>query len=237
VPFSEFNYLTPTRLVQLVHTISGISDQDQAVKFISDAERIIDAYAGPAPRFYLPITGTTSAAVASGATTFPSTMFGSRRPNYWGKGGAYVEVTNGSDATLVGQSRLVVASTDNQVTLGSGFDALVPSATEFEFRQRSVFPRWVDRDSWGTPRMPVPDLEVATAYQVEFGIQFGSEAFGLGDAGVIDDPLTGIQSRTYGTGYSESRVAGERVGLAVYLSPKARGVMRRILNVTGRTRA
>lgn len=237
MPLSDFNYLAPGDLSTYVHTISGVTNETQAAAFISDAERVVDAYLGPAPRFYPRITGNTTAGVASGATAFPADVFGERRPNYWAKGGVYVEITDvpSGATTLVGQARQVSASTDNQVTLVSGFDELVPSGTEFSLVQRSAVPRRWDQDNLGSPRMP-DVLAIAVAYQVEYAINEGSEAFGLSDTKLASEPELGLQSRTYGSGYSETRVPGMRQGLAAFCAPKARMLLRSLTSTTGRLR-
>ncbi len=234
MPLSDYNYLATGKLASHVHTISGVTNAAQAAVHISDAEKVIDAYLGGAPRFYTDLTGTTSAGVASGATAFPSDVFGNRRPDYWAKGGVYVEITDvpSGATTLVGQSRQVSASTDNQVTLVSGFDELVPQGSEFMYHQRSAVPRRWDQDRFGSPRMP-DLLEVATAWQVEFAINDGSEAFGLSDTALASEPTLGVQSRTYGSGYSESRVPGMRQGLAAFVAPKARLLLQRLRSATG----
>ncbi len=234
--YSESNYIAPNELPTYIHTMSGVTDPDLAALFISEAERIVDVYVGPAQKFYTELTGALSAQVASGATAWPASVFGDRDQNYWAAGGVYVEIIKADAApSLVGESRLVVASSGSQVTLASGFDAAAAVGTEFIYRQRSRFPRIQDSDVRGYPRMP-DDLKPAVAYQVEYGILFGSEEFGLGSTGVAIDPDDGVQSRTYGSGYSESRNTTQRRGLAVWVAPKARMQLRRLLNVTGRLR-
>ena len=98
--------------------------------------------------------------------------------------------------------------------------------------QESAFPRAWDSDPLGTPRMP-DELAHAIAWQVEYGILFGSEAFGLGDADVATDEAGQVQSRTYASGYSETRVPGQERGLARWVAPKTRAVLRRIISSTG----
>lgn len=233
MPFSEYNYLRPSELPTFIHTMSGVTNAAQAAQFISDAEAIVDRIAGGAPHFYPELTAELAVSVASGAATWPASMFGSRSTNYWAKGGVYIEVQEAADTSLVGQRRLVVGSTTDQVTLVSGFDAVAAIGTRFNLRQVSVFPRFRDQDLRGDPRMPF-ELKRAVAYQVEYGINEGSEAFGLSDTGIASDPDRGVQSRSYGSGYSESRAPTERRGLAVFAAPKARAIMRRLMNSTGR---
>ncbi len=234
--YSQHNYITPDELPEFIHTMSGVTDPVLAAKFIGEAERIVDVYVGPAQKFYTELTGSLDVAVASGATAWGAGMFGNRDPGYWARGGVYIEITEAdAEPSLVGQARLVVASSGNQVTLASGFGADAGVGTRFIYRQRSRFPRVQDRDVRGYPRMP-DDLKPAVAYQVEYGILFGSEAFGLGSTGVAIDPDDGVQSRTYGSGYSESRNTARRSGLAVWVAPKARMQLRRLLNATGRLR-
>lgn len=231
--YSESNYITPNELPQYIHTMSGVTDEVLAARFISEAERFVDAFVGPAHKFYTELVGELDQQVASGATAWPASLFGDREPNYWAVGGVYVEIIQADAApSLVGQSRLVVSSSGGQVVLASGFGVAAPAGTRFTYRQRSRFPRAQDRDLRGYPRMP-DDLKAGVAYQVEYGIKFGSESFGLGDDAVSTDPDDGVQSRTYGSGYSESRDTSKRRGMAVWIAPKARTVLRRLLNATG----
>lgn len=233
--FSRMNYLLTGELAAFIHTMSGVTDTALAARFISDAERIIDAFVGPALRFYPDWTGTTNAVIASGATTWTADIFGTRRPNYWAKGGIYIElleVAGSPGSTLVGEQRLAIASQDNQVTLATAFSDAVASGSSFLIHQESRFPRAWDSDPFGTPRLP-DELKVAVAWQVEYGILFGSEEFGLGDSAVATDADGQVQSRTYGSGYSETRIPGEKRGLATWIAPKARAVLRELLNSTG----
>ncbi len=230
---SDSRYIQPDELPDYIHTMSGVTNPELAAKFISEAERIVDVYVGPAPKFQTELNSRLRTAVASGATTWGAEVFGNREPNYWAVGGVYVEIVRAdAEPSLVGQSRLVVASSGGYVTLASGFDADAAVGTKFIYRQRSRFPRLQDRDARGYPRMP-DDLKPAVAYQVEYGIKYGSESFGLGTDGISTDPDDGVQSRTYGSGYSESRNTARRSGLAVWLAPKARMQLRRLLNATG----
>lgn len=228
---SDFNYITPSALAGYIHTMSGVTNEALAVKFINDAEVLIDAYVGHHVRFIAnDLTGNPSSAVASGATTLPSTRFGDRRPNYWAKGGVYIELLNEDGA---GQSRLITTSTTNSVTLLSGFSVALSATTEFLVHQKSKFPRWVDQDPFGSPRMP-DLLERAAAWQVEYGIHFGSEEFGLGDTAVSTNEEADVQSRTYGSGYSETRIPTLNHGMARFLAPKTKAIMRELMNVTGK---
>lgn len=238
---SDFDYILPSELPQFIHTMSGVTNEDVAAKFISEAEVIIDQLAGVAPKFYVQRSFDLSAQLASGTTTLQSMTFGSRVPGYWAHGGVYVEVTEGP-AAAVGQRRLVVDSADNQVTLLSGFDVTLPvSGTTLLFKQESRFPRWMDQDVRGNPDMPFL-LKRAVAYQVEFGILEGSEEFGLGDTSVATLKDSRVQSRSYGTSYSEvlsiiGAAGTERRGMGALIAPKARVIMRRLVNATGRLRA
>lgn len=233
---SSYKYVTPAALPGFIHTMSSVTDADLAAKFISDAEVIVDRYVGSAPKFYTNRSLTLSADVASGATSITTTSLGNRRTNYWAVGGVYIRISEHATASLVGQERLIVSSSGTGVTLVSGFDAVLAAATtDLEYLQKSAFPRVWDQDPWGSPQLP-DELDRAVAYQVEYGIQFGSENFGMGDADVATDEDGQVQSRTYASGYSESRVPGEKRGLAAFTAPKARAILRNIINSTGHMR-
>jgi hypothetical protein len=233
--YSDYNYITPARLPQILHSMSAVTNEAAAAKFISDAEHIIDAYVGPAPKFYIGTTGSTASLIVSGATAFPADNWGQRHPNYWAQGGVYVELVDGIPAALVGQRRLIVASANGSVTLASGFDADVPAGALFNFDQHSRFPRYWDRMNTDMPDMPF-ELERATAFQVEYGFLFGSEALGLSESTVADGELGEIQSRSYASGYAESRAVGgasQKQGLALLIAPRARAELRGLLTSTG----
>lgn len=239
MPKSRFNYLSTSGLAALIPTMSGVTDHALAAKFITDAERMIDAYVGPFPKFYSDLTGTFNAQLASGAVTVSGSGFGSDRPNYYAKGGHYLIIMNVPGAptsALIGTKRLIVASVSGTVTLATGYDEAVPASTEYYTHQESAFPRVIDTDPTGTPQLP-DELEQAVAYQVEYGIAYGSESYGLGDDAVVTGDDGAVGSRTYGSGYSESRVTGagpgSRAGLAAWVAPKVRAILRRIMNVTG----
>jgi hypothetical protein len=211
--------------------MSGVTDEALSVKFINDAEVLIDAYVGKHVRFIAhDLTGKPSAVVASGSTTLPSTTFGDRRPNYWAKGGVYVHLLNESGA---GQKRQIIASTTDSVTLLTGFTVALSETTEFMVHQESKFPRFVDQDPFGSPRLP-DVLEQAVAFQVEYGIHFGSEEYGLGDTAVSTNEEADVQSRTYGSGYSETRIPTLNHGMARFIAPKTKAILRDLLKVTGR---
>lgn len=233
--YSRFNYLGTSGLAELIPTMSGVTDHALAADFISDAEKMIDAYVGPFPKFYCDLTGTLDAQLASGATTVSGSSFGNRRPNYWAVGGHYLvicDVPGSPTSALIGTKRLIVASTSGTVTLASGWTVAVPSGTSYYTTQESRFPRWCDSDPWGTPKLP-DLLDQAVAWQVEYGIQFGSESYGLGDSSVATGDSELITNRSYGSGYSEGRSVDARRGLAVWVAPKVRAIMRRLTNTTG----
>jgi hypothetical protein len=215
--------------------MSGVTNQDTAVKFINDAEVMIDAYIGSPQRFYGDFSVTAANAVSSG-TTLSGSFWGNRRPNYWAQGGHYVTVVDvpGEPTNAdIGTSRLISASTSGQVTLLTGFTTDLPVGTEFRTHQESVFPRAVDTGPYSVPHLP-PQLKQAVAWQVEFGILYGSEGFGLGDSSIAADEGASVQSRTYGSGYSETRIPGQERGLARWIAPKARAILRKLLSSTGR---
>lgn len=237
MPNSVYNYILPTELAARIHSMASVTDESVAATFISDAERVIDAFIGPGQKFYQRLGGEVLATVASGATSLTASIFGDRRPNYWAAGGAYITIVSAADSALNGERRLIVSSLNpNTVTLASGFSAALAAGAQFHFNQESAFPRVWDQDTWGNPDIPEL-LKEAVAAQVEYGIAYGSEAFGLGDTTISADTAGDITSRTYGSGYSESRDARRRDGLAVWIAPRARVLLRRLLNSTGTLRS
>lgn len=233
--YSDFNYIRPAELPEILVTMASVTDEALAARFISDAEHIIDAYVGPAPKFYVGGSGASIAALASGDTAFYGDRWGSRYPNYWSQGGTYITVIAGAPASVLGQSRLLVGSDVNLVTLASGFAADVPAGAIFNFEQRSRFPRYWDRMNLDFPDMPM-EVKRATAFQVEYGFLRGSEEEGLSEQSVADGEATEIQSRSYSSGYAESRAVGSassKRGIAALISPRARAELYRLLGTTG----
>lgn len=233
--YSNFNYLGTSGLAALIPTMSGVTDHTLAAQFISDAEIFVDAFVGSFPRFYCDLTGSFSVALPSGQTTVSGTSFGNRRPNYWAVGGHYLVITDvpGSPTSaLIGTKRLIVASTSGTVTLASGWSIEVPANTSYYTTQESRFPRWCDSDPWGTPKLP-DELAQAVAWQVEYGIQYGSEDYGLGDSSIVTGSDELVTNRSYGSGYSEGRRVEARQGLALWIAPKARAILRRLISTVG----
>lgn len=230
--FSVYNYLSTTKLAELIHTMASVTDADTAAKFISDAERLVDVWVGPQLGFYPELTLELTATLASGATTLQSSTLGSRRPDYWAQGGVYVVAKDGPSG-VIREKRLVVGSDDNQLTLASGFSGQLTAGTgKVVLRQESKFPRFCDMDTQGDPFLPF-ELEAAVAYQVEFGIHYGSEEYGLGDSDVTTDQGD-IQSRSYGSGYSEARSSTHPVrGLGRMMAPRTKALLRNLVNSTG----
>lgn len=232
-PYSEFRYIDVSELATYILTISGITNSGLAAAHVTAAEQVIDAYVGPGWRFYPEVTG--NPLVATSGTSLQADVFGdsSREPNYWAHGGLYVEVlSNPSGPGAVGEGRLVVASSGDTVTLATAFSATLGTDAEFRTYQRSAFPRAWHINAKAAPFLP-HELKVATAYQVEYGMQAGGEAFGLSTAQLVTDERGGIQSESYGSGYSYSRDSSRVQGLAVYLAPRARVLLRRLINSTG----
>lgn len=238
MPYSRFNYIGTSGLAAEIPTMSGVTDHALAAEFITDAERMIDVYVGPSQPFYSDLTGTLDAALPSGQLTLSGSSFGNRRPNYWAVGGHYLTITDVPGAptsALIGTKRLIIASTSGTVTLATGYSEDVPSGTAYYTHQESRFPRWNDSDPWGSPTLP-DEVAKATAWQVEFGIAEGSESYGLGEDSVVVGSDGAVVSRNYGSGYSESRAtqgAGSKAGLAALIAPKARAILRSLMNSTG----
>jgi hypothetical protein len=230
VPYSELNYLRPSQLLDYVHSLASVTSEAQAVKHISDAERIVDAYVGKGPRYHrVPLNVALVAPALSGATDLETNQSGD--PNYWAQGGAYVVLREGVAAAHIGQARLVVLSDEGAWTLASGFDVALPTTVRLDFEQRSAFPREWDVDSHSNPRLP-DLLARAVAYQVEFALTNGD--LGMGAPAPVAD-TGGVQSRVYGSGYSETRsVLTPVTGLGLHVAPKARDILRVLINSTGR---
>ncbi len=221
MPISRFKYLTPAELIEFDLSLGGITDEDKAVQHISYAERIIDSIVGRWPRFYTPESFVPT--FVSGTTLKADTF--SREPvGYYSAGGLYVIGIEGPGA---GEAHLISGHVaPSTVILQEAWNVPPTSQSTLVLRQRSVFPR--GQDTYRAGKVVPFILEAvkeAVANQVSYGTSFGSEAFGLWDPTVITDEDGDVQSRTYGSGYSESRNTARREGTAVWAAPQARTIL------------
>lgn len=222
---TDYQYLTPTEYAAYDLGVSGITNSALAEKHISHAEKMVDVYCGGWPRFYPRLTGTPS--VVSGQE-ITAGVFGSYVENYWAKGGLYLVVYDGGG---VGEERLITASSGETVTVTASIAGLT-TASKFVLRQKSVFPRVYDYDASDAPYIP-ERVKLATAAQVAFAVQAGSEGAGLWHA----EPALGAKgqviSETYGSGYSYQRNPGLAQGIAQFVSPQARAILTGLRRTTG----
>jgi hypothetical protein len=226
---SDYQYLTPAEFAAFDLSVSGITNAILADKHISAAEKVVDAWCGHWTRFYPNITLTPT--LVSGLEIRSST-FGEGRPvDYWAKGGLYLEVYDGPGT---GQARLITASSGLEVTIVSGWDtAPVVGSSKMMIKQRSRFPRWLDWDARIGPFVP-EEVKHATAAQVAFAVRHGNETAGLWDPSVVEDTQGNIQTRSYGTGYSETRDTRRTAGQAVWIAPQARLHLKGFVHGSGR---
>lgn len=235
MPFSDFNYLTAAEYAARDIAVSGVTNEALALRHISAAERVIDAYVGPWDPFFPDWTGDVETATASGIT---SSIFGSGRPpDYWAVGGLYVQFYEGT--MPAGERRLVVASSGQSVTVGAAFSQVPQAGDKFAVRQVSRFPRW-PQDWHRTQLRPyLPDaLKEAVAAQVAYMTRVGSEAFGMWEPDVVRDGQAGLASESYGTGYSVSRdlrAAGLGSAVGRLVAPMARVHLKGLVRTLGRS--
>jgi hypothetical protein len=224
---SEYQYLTTAEYASYDLAVSGITNEALAEKHVSHAEKMVDVYCGFWHRFYPRLTGVPSA--VNGAVVTAG-LFGGYAVDYWAKGGLYLVVYDGGGA---GEQRLITASNDaGEATLVSGISGLT-TASKFVLRQLSVFPRAQDVDAADVPYIP-ERVKLATAAQVSFAVQSGSEGAGLWHP----EPALGAKgqviSETYGSGYSYQRNPALAQGIAQFLSPQARAILHGLRRSTGR---
>lgn len=230
---SEYQYLTAAEYASFDLGVSGITNTALAEKHISYAEKLVDAYCGAWPQFYIESTGVPT--VVAGAVV-TSDYFGSYFTNYWAAGGLYLHVYDGGGA---GESRLIIASTTaGTVTMTSGIVGL-DTDSKFIMRQHSTFPRYSDVDAADVPFIP-PQVKQAVAAQVSYGTQRGSEGAGMWHSDPVLNARANITSETYGTGYGYSRDARMVQGAAQFIAPQAalhlRGFIFRLGRVVRRDR-
>jgi hypothetical protein len=211
---SEYKYLTADEYALYDLGVSGITNAALAEKHISYAEKLIDAYCGAWPRFYVETTGIPTS--VSG-TTIASSVFGTYFPDYWAAGGLYLHIYDGPAA---GEERLIVSSaSDGEIVLASGIAGMT-TASAFILRQYSVFPRYKDVDFAETPFVP-RQVKMAVACQVAYGVQVGSEGAGMWYSDPVSNARADLTSESYGSGYSYSRDARRVQGPSQFIAPQA----------------
>lgn len=222
-----YQYLTPAEYADLDLSVSGITNSDLAEKHISLAERWVDAYCRGWESFYPCLVGTVDAISGS---TITSSVFGQcTRQNYWAVGGLYIRVASG---TAAGAERLVTASDDTLVTLSSGITGLAVG-DRFVLDQHSVFPRGRDFDG-ERPYLP-PEIKLAVAAQVSYGVAKGSEHAGLWEPAQVTNAAGKLLGESYGSGYSYQQDGRAQLDpMAQFLAPQARALLRRFRSSGGR---
>lgn len=220
------NYLTIDELEDYANIT--VTDDDEALDNIEQAEEIIDQYVGWQDRFIaLDHRGEVSS--ISSKTVVDS---GS---------GTQLDVTNGyyTGATLLiisgtgaGQMRRIASSNRSAKSITYEGDAItgLAAADAFIIRQPGKFPRIKDvfpsRDSLTLNKIIPEAVKRATAAQVEYIVNQGADFFATDEADKTSESI-GNYSYTKGAGASTS-------SLIKMVAPKARTLLRGIMNRGGR---
>ena len=221
---SRRNYLGQTELAQFADIT--ITDTTEADDQISMAEEIIDAFVGYQRKYYdQEISG-----LAAGGGGSSITLESLHQNIYdidffkW----CEVEIIGGTGS---GQRRVITASTKAGVlTTASAWDTTpVASSSFYKIYQLGKFPRVQDgyfdgRNSPYTYYKSIPEaVKRAVAAQVEYIVEMGADFFA--------SDKSDKQSESIGD-YSYTNAEGA-AGLAKIIAPKAKVLLRGIINRTG----
>jgi len=222
LPTSRRGYLSQNELKQFANIT--IKDSDEADDVISQAEEMIDAFIGIQPKFMGHII--IGKAVGGGST---SLILQSDQQNIydidyfkW----CEVEIIGGSG---IGQRRICTSNTKAGVLSMVTWTTTPDSTSFYKIYQLGKFPRQEDTHFDGvnspyTYYKSIPEnLKRAVAAQVEFIIEMGTNYF-AGDK-------SAKQSESIGD-YSYSNAEGG-AGLAKLIAPKAKLLLRGLINRTG----
>lgn len=221
---SKRGYLTQDELAEFAEI--NITDEEEADDQISMAEELIDDYVGPQRRFFHnPITGMISAISGDNKFTLDSN-FKSSYPYVDQFVGLFVEIIGGPG---IGQMKKITASSvDGELTIEGTFGTAVTIASFYKIFQLGKFPRIEDVhfNSYETPHRyykSIPEaVKRATAAQVEYRINMGDSFFASGGEEVSE--------RIGDYSYSRKNPGGTQALIA----PKARFLLRDVMNRTGK---
>lgn len=216
---SRRGYVTTTE----VDALSGLTASNDTQ--ISEAEELIDQYVGFQDKFYKhKIQGR-----ATGGSTTTLTL-DEKHQNLYDNDyfkGMEVEIIGG---TGIGERKIITGSTKAGVLTTNTFTATLDNTSIYSIYQLGKFPRVKDVffDSENSPYTyykQIPEaVKRATASQVEFMIKMG-DAYFQGDK-------PNMQSEEIGD-YSYTKSEGSGGGLSTLISPKAKILLRGIVNRKG----
>ncbi len=222
-PTSRRGYLSQGELAQFADiTITNATEADDQ---ISQAEELIDAYVGFIRKYFdYPLQGMATAGSTT-TITLQSDHQNIYEADYFK--GLEVEIIGGAGA---GQRSKITGSTKAGVITFETLTTTAGSTSVYKIYQLGKFPRHQDvfYDSVNVPYTyykNIPEaVKRATAAQVQFQIQMGSAYF-------ASDKAT-MESETIGD-YSYTKSAGSGGSLETLIAPKAKVLLRGIVNRTG----
>lgn len=222
-PTSRRGYLSQSELEQYADIT--ITDTTEADDQISQAEELIDAYVGFIQRHFRYVIQGKAVSASSTSLTLQADQQTTNYTDYYK--GLNIEIIGGTGA---GQRRKITASTAAGVLTTETFTTAPDSTSVYKIYQLGKFPRQKDVffDSVNSPSTyykNIPEeVKRAVAAQVQFMIQMGS-AFFASDKSNLD-------SETIGD-YSYTKSGGSSGSLETLIAPKAKALLRGIVNRTG----
>lgn len=224
---SKRKYLTIAELEEYANI--EVTDEALAKKQISRAEDLIDSFVGPQIKFLRhEIVGL---AVEGGTATIKLEQ--QHQFLYEKDYFKYTEIKI-IGGTGEGQVRTVLSSTKEGVlTVDSNWSTAPNSSSYYQINQRAKFPRYVDVKYYTTIQPSVylktiPEaVKLATAAQVQYMNEMGESFFDTDKSEKTSERL-GDYSYSVGVG-----TGGGVTGVARFIAPKAKMLLRGIQNRTG----
>lgn len=229
LPTTRRGYLSRTELAQYADIT--ITDTAEADENISQAEEIIDTYAGFSDKFFPYSLDGRATSGTSTTITLDSLELNKYEKDYFK--GCEVEIIGG---TGEGQRRKITTSSyAGVITVDAVFTTIPDSTSFYHIYQLGKFPRRCDVKYW-TNNEPyqyfksIPEaVKRAVAAQVEFTINMGDNFFSTNSSSKNREKI-GDYEYEQGGGGGGSSVGG---GTNLLIAPKAKMFMRGIRDISG----
>jgi hypothetical protein len=221
-PTSRRGYLSQSELEQFANIT--ITDVNEADNKINQAEEMIDSYVGAQDKYMEEVVTGLAASAGSTTITLETSQQNTYDIDYFKL--CQIEILGG---TGVGQRRKITGSTKAGVLTVDAWTTTPDSTSFYKISQVGKFPRVFDIGTYTvgvntTFYKSIPEaVKRAVAAQIEYFIEMG-DAFFAGDKSEMESESIADYSYTKGQGVS---------GIAKLISPKAKILLRGIVNRTG----
>lgn len=206
-----------------------VTDQAEGLDQISQAEEIIDAYAGFQKKYFSDVSdGKISAAPSTSSFTLDSNHATEyNQVNYFV--GCIVEMLSGAAA---GQRRRITASTVDGVITCDAFSVNPGVGSFYRIFQVGKFPRYEDVHEYTYVQPPeiyksIPEnVKRAVAAQVQYMIEMGDDFFTTDSAEKSSESIGDYS-------YTQGSSGNGPMGLSRLIAPKAKAYLRGIRCIVG----